>query len=403
MKNMRSAFGLRRRRAQSGQFLESFGLAMILFIIVLGIWFRFHEYQQADDEAKAQGNVLAQFATGVRGFVTAVQGGSVTLPSNPYTVTGVSWLMPPTCGGPATNPVAGYIPCGFPDGLTQQNYSTTVSLNTSTNAVLAQTTYFVHAIPGFDVSSSRAFAADVSGAAMATQDQSPTGQFYDVLNNTPLASLTQADPAVQAAADYGRVTLNISNAPSNNIFLRVDGTNQMLANLNVGGNSIVNAANGSFAGSVHVVGTEQVDNGLSVTAGTADLRGGVIAPDMAITDTGWYASQGVYDVQILTGSTSYNVPKPNCTLAAGGTSAPAIYVALQGTGSPEGQADAIYSAYASVTDNGTYWTIVPIVQGTYFSLTGSSTSTTLTVALNKTLVNINGAKDQTIMAITKCR
>ncbi len=392
-----------RRRSQSGQFLEGMGLALILLLIVLGVLFKSWQYSQAQEAAKGQGNILAQFATGVRGFVTAVQGGSVTLPSNPYTVTGVTWLMPPSCGGPASNPVAGYIPCGFPNGFTQQAYSTTISLNTSTNAILAQTTYFVHAMPGFTAASSRAFAADVASAAMATQDQSPTGQFYNVFDNTPLGATAQTDPSAQVAADYGRVTLSINNAPSNNIFLRVDGTNQMLANLNVGGNSIVNADNGSFSGSAHVAGTVQIDNGLSVTAGTADLRGGVITPDTALTDIGWYASQGVYDVQILTGSTSYNVPKPNCTLAANGTSSPAIYVAMQGTGSPEGTADAIYSAYSSVVDNGTYWTITPIVEGTYFSLTGSSTSTTLTVNLNKTLVTVNGAKDQTIMVMTKCR
>jgi hypothetical protein len=193
------------------------------------------------------------------------------------------------------------------------------------------------------------------------------------------------------------VVLIASNAPSNDIYLRTDGTNAMLANLNLGGFSIANARDGRFSGDLRAQGRIQADGGL-IANGPADLRGGLVTADAAITSVGHYASEGIYTAMVLTGATSYTVPKPDCSQAGNN---PGIYAALQSTGSPNSAgytADAIYRSRADVTDNGASWTVTPVVEGTRFDMSVSGTTVTYT----KTVVPSNPT-DARVLVMTRCR
>ena len=390
-----------RRSRQNGQALIGVVIAMAIFGLALVLFAQRERQTYYQGVANEQGAALAQFGVGLRGYIANVQGGSQTLPGNPYTVAGVNWLKPPSCGGLPTNPVQGYVPCSFNAGAVGSSYSTTITQTPATNTIEARTWYIVPP-EGDSITSRGRMAAQVVFAALAQQSLPINGMFLTAFANTPINATAPVDPGAENPADLGRVLLVANNSPSNDIWLRVDGTNQMLADLNMGGWSIRNAVNGSFSGSIHAQGTIQADNGLSVTAGTAYLKGGTITPDVKVTSINEMASEAIYNAEVLTGSKSYTVPMPNCSLANNGSSSPAIYVALQGTGSPEGQGDALYESHVQVTVSGTNWVVTPVVEATRFTLSGSSSGTSLFVNLNKTISTVN-ARDQTILVMTKCR
>lgn len=388
-------------RHQNGQTLIGIVLGLALVAGLLVLWFQHERAVYIQGVTNQEGAALAQFGVGLRGYIANVQGKTATLPANPYTVTGVNWLKPPSCGGLASNPAQGYVPCSYTGGPYGYLYSTTITQTPATNAIDARTWYMVPPTAG-DARARGLLAADVAFATLAQQTLPINGMFLTAFANTPIGATAPVDPGAESPADIGRVLLVVDNSPSNDIWLRVDGTNQMLADLNMGGFSIKNAVNGSFSGSIHAQGTGQFDNGLSVTAGTAYLKGGTITPDVKITSVNAMASEAIYNAQVLTGSTSYTVPMPNCALANNGSSSPAIYVALQGTGSPNGQGDALYESHIQVTVSGSNWIVTPVVEATKFTLSGSSNGSSLFVNLNKTLSTVH-ASDQTILVMTKCR
>lgn len=389
---------------QRGQMAIGAAIAVAIMAIALATWFVVQARQQNDYLANQEGASLAQFAVGVRGYIAAVEGGSQTMPSNPYTGTGLVWLKAPTCGGPATNPAAGYIPCSFMGLPLAPSYSTTITKTPLTNTIEARTSFMVPAYGGGNGSAAQAIMASKVVAATLSQQTLPAnGTFLTAYANTPVGANAPVTASAIAPADRGRVLLIANNSPSNDVFLRVDGTNQMLADLNMGGKSVKNAQDGSFAGSVRVQGTQEIDNGLSVTSGVSDLRGGVIAPDTEITSVGHMASQALYDMQVLTGMPTYTVAKPNCAQANMGASQPSIYVAMQGTGTPGAVGgDAMYEAHADVADMGASWAVTPTAHATTFSLTGNAVGGNLTLNLNKSVSAENPA-DQVLLVMTKCK
>ncbi|MGH8156527.1 MAG: hypothetical protein ACREPQ_00275 [Rhodanobacter sp.] len=378
-------------------------LALIIFAILLRVWVSIQRENYIEGVAQDEAAQAMQFGVGVRGFIASVQGGSVTMPSNPYTVVGVNFLKAPTCGGLAGNPAAGFVPCNFTGGLYGAAYSTTITLTPATKIITSSTWFMVPPENGGVQSSAADMASQIAFAVAGQQTQPLNGMFFSAYANTAIGATAQSNPNAIVAANAGRIVLYAANAPSNDIWLRVDGTNQMLADLNMGGNSLQNAKDGSFSGSVRVQGAAEIDNGLSVTSGTADLRGGAIAPDVEVTSVGHMASQALYDMQVMTGATSYTVPKPDCSQANMGSSQPAIYVSLQGTGTPQAVGgDALYEAHANVASSGANWVITPIVHATTFSLTGTTVGSNLTLNLNKT-VTAENPTDQVWLVMTKCK
>lgn len=350
-----------------------------------------------DTYADVEGQALSQYAVGLRGFVANVQANPATLPANPYVVTGVNWLKPPTCGGLAGNPAEGYVPCHFTGETLGAQYQTTITRDAMTNRVEARTVVRVPPLGG-DPNSVVLLAEKVAEAALRQQTLPANGMFYAAWANVA-ATATGPAGVVPAPADRGQVLLLVSNAPSNDIWLRVDGTNSMLANLNMGGFSIGNARDASFSGDVRVQGRQQIDNGLTVTNGVADLQSGVITTDAVLTSIGRFASQGIYSARVLYGSSSYVVPKPNCAQAG---NSPAIYAAFQATGSVnfDGnyRGDAMYDARVDVADLGASWQVTPVVRGTQITMGMNGADITLTKSLNAT-----NPADARIVVLTRCR
>lgn len=407
------------KHAQRGQYLVAALLALVIvaFILANFAMVAMRNYQQG--RANAQGAALAQFGVGLRGYIANVQGGQITMPSNPYTIAGVNWLKAPTCGGLAGNPPEGFVPCSFTGGEYGTSYTTTILQTPATNSIAANTSFVVPPENGRSVQSAANFASKVVFATLAQQTLPINGMFLDAFANAPANATSQPNPAAILPANRGRVVLYASNAPSNDIWLRVDGTNKMLADLNMGGNSIQNAKNADFAGDVRVHGVEQVDNGLVVDNGPVNANKGITSPDMYVTGINRYASQAIYDATTYTGQASYSIPKPNCSAADGaglggpGGAVPRIYTMIQNTGNPQGgnpsnsggvgpNGDALYSSRLDVVDAGASWTVTPVVNATTYWLTSTplpNGQTSLT--LNKTVQPANPA-NVVFVAMEKC-
>jgi hypothetical protein len=372
----------------------------------MGAYVWYAERAMRDNFAEIEGQALSQFAVGLRGFVADVQADPSRLPSNPYIVTGVNWLKPPTCGGLERNPPEGYVPCAFTGQTMGPQYTTRITRNALNNQVEARTYFTVPAFGG-DARSRSVLADKVVEAALRQQSLPANGMFYEAFANVPVEANAPIPPLFQASFPQvrGQVLLLVNNAPNNDLWLRTDGTNQMRANVNLGGFSIGNARDGRFRGNVRVEGVQQVDGGLAVTNGLGVFRGGAIATDMLVEalgdggeGSGRFVSSAIYDVYVLSGNTQYTVPKPNCTRAG---NQPAIFTAYQGTGNPNPNgyfADAIYDARIIVQDQGSSWLVRPAIAGTRFGLSLVGNDLTLTKQVLPVV-----SPDTRIVVMTQCR
>lgn len=382
------------RQDQRGYMLIATLMSLAVFASLITIAARLAGRQHLLTRAQAEGEALGQFAVGLRGFAAAAQANPALIPGGPRS--GVNWLKPPGCGGLPSNPVAGYVPCGFSGSSFGSAYQTSFTYVPATNALEIRTTFDIGAL-GFPRSNAGLMADKLVATALSQQSMPNTGAFFTAFANVPANQASKpiagVDPVFYApGADEGRVVAIVNNAPSNDIYLRTDGTNQMLANLNMGGNSLGNAKDGRFTGRV------QIDDGITVTNGTADFKDGVVTPDIALTSIGKAASQGFYDARVLTGANGYTVPKPDCSQVG---NLPAIYVSIQGTGTPNPMgynADALYESRVDVMDMGANWAVTPVVRGTQFDFSDSGAG----LVFSKNVVEIN-PEDMRLVAMIRCK
>lgn len=386
-------------RQQRGYALLAVSLGLILFTGLVLMWAKADAQRAFNERAAGEGAHAAQFAVGLRGFIAAAQAEPSLIPGG--TQTGVNWLKAPTCGGLTTNPASGYLPCHFTGGHYGPSYTTTFTHDAPTNHLLVRTHFTVMETGTGDPRRRGMFAERVVAAAIATQGQPNSGVFFTAFANTPANAMGPPNPipAGGPGVDNGRVVMLASNAPTNDIFLRTDGTNHMEANLNMGGMSIGNALDGRFSGNLRVDGVAQISDGLTVTTGAADLRGGLITNEAAFTSIGKYATEGIYHAEVYAGSTQYTVPKPECSEAG---NSPGIYAVVQGSGTPNSDGgyhgDAIYETRVDVTDNGANWRVRPVMQTLKLNLERQADELVLSRQ-----VNTVPPENMRILVMTRCR
>jgi len=368
------------------------------------------------ETAKATGQDLAEFAIGLRGFIAAAQSNPALIPAG--AINGANWLKAPTCGGLAANPANGYIPCNFGnyggrDTLFDASYQTTITRNAATNYIEARTT-FIPQVPS-DPIKRGTVADDIVNAAMSHTTIPANGLFSNFMSNVPVnandLSARLATMNNPASANFGRVLLIAANAPSNDLWLRTDGTNQMLAALNMGGNDLVNArgiqatGNLNLGGGASIGGDTTINQDLRVgqnatigqdlfvtrdiSAGrdmaaqrdiisangdvrasrgnlsasngiNGDTRGVVIADDGYLTDMVLSngvtprLSQGVFDMRVV--GANATVPKPSCPAGLGN---PQIFTAIQSIVPNDGSE--MHGSRVNVTNLGASWRVTPLV------------------------------------------
>lgn len=388
-------------RRQRGELLLATLFALVLIAGAVTLYMRFVADRHVVNIANKEGEALSQFVVGLRGFMAAVQADPTLMPTSVQT--GVNWLKPPTCGGRASNPDPGYVPCHFNGATFGRLYRTEFVHNPVTNEAEMRTHFIVPLLgttgtDGGGANQGRGrrvnLAAQVVNTALAGQANPNNGVFFSAFANVPANANDPKPISVNPSGDAGRVVVVVTNAPSHDIFLRTDGTNRMLANLDMGEMSIADAMDGEFLGNVRIDEQLQVRAGIRVTEGVAEFQDGVVAPDMVIEGIGKLASEGIYDAVILQGGGT--VAKPNCD-AVGGT--PGIYAVLQDTGAPtSGDGDALYQSRVDVTDLGSSWRVDPVLQATNFDLSREDNDIILTKSLRS--VSPGNAR---VLAMTRCR
>lgn len=378
-------------RKEQGYALLASLFALAIFAAMLAMYFKWLDQKMVYTRAEVEGEALGQFAVGLRGFVAQAQADPSIIPSG--TLPGVDWLKSPSCGATGalpSNPKAGHVPCSFTGANFGRHYSTTFFRNAATNEIEVRTTFKVKR-HGTRSKSEMLMADHLATTALSQQSLPNNGMFYTVYANVPEgATSPELVGSVPATSDQGRIVLVVNNAPSNDLWLRTDGTNKMLANLNMDGWSIANAKDARFTGTV------QIDDGLVVDEDAlVDFRGTVRASDIELTSIDKFASEGIYAA--VAGRGPGYVDMPKCS----GVGTPGIYIATQWTGemsSTGSDADAIYSAGATATVDGNRWRITPKATGVKFGLDIDDTRLQLT----RTLLNVEPANLDWV-AFTRCR
>ncbi|WP_019583724.1 hypothetical protein [Thioalkalivibrio sp. ALE16] len=383
------------RARQEGFTLIGMLLALSVAVAALPLAHKMMDRSTADSSAKTAGNELAQLSVGLRGYIGDIQAGVVTPTAGPVDL---DHFRPESCGGPARGHLdvsEGYIPChiaryGNSDTIFGTDYDIEVN-NFGTDG------WEVRAY--FDVLSNQpdrrgVLAHRVINTASAHSGQPANGLFQNFLANVPVnsndPSASTQDPA---DPDFGRAMVVASNRPSDDMWLRTDGSNEMNANIRAGGNSLVNAdsidasgdmvlGNNAFIGGDTVIQRslevgQSINSGLNIRAdgnlfagndvvATTDVVAGdnvyagnnvvaderVLARDMYIEDIDKLVSQGIYNQVVLSG-TGMTVQKPQCPAGID----PGVYTSIQSIAGESGEP--IHGQRVNVTDLGSEWRIDP--------------------------------------------
>lgn len=382
-------------KRQRGYMLIGMMFAIALAAGALTMYARYQDRKIQIVRAEIEGQQAGNFAIGLRGLIATTQANPALLPAG--VMNGVDWLKSPGCGGLATNPPEGYVPCSYTGGTFGDLYRTRFTRDIPTNAIEARTSFIVPTY-GNSPANRILMAERVAQAALSSSSLPNNGMFFTAFANTPAAANGPLPAGTNPGANAGRVVMLANNAPSNDIWLRTDGTNQMLANLNMGGLSIGNALDARFTGDVRVDRRVQVRDGLTVTNGPTDLRGGVVTNEVALTSIGKYVTEGIYDARVYSGSTQYMIAKQDCSQAGGN---PGIYAAMQSTGTPNVagySGDALYESRVDVTDLGASWRVRPVVRTSRFNLAVDGTD----LVLEKRLATRTPI-DMRILIMRRCR
>jgi hypothetical protein len=391
------------RRQGGFAIMISLLIGIILVTVLITSLFVMEQRRQSIDFARIEGFAVSQMATGLRGFITQVQVNPSILTTNPFFRTGVDWLKPESCGGLSTNPPEGFLPCAFTGGTLGRDYEVTIQYDVASNAIEARMTLTAPALSG-EPQSPIMVAERMVEAALSQQGTPVTGTFFGAFANVPEAYAGEDIDVLPNALDAGRVLVIVNNAPSNDIFLRVDGSNTMNANLRFSGPqgfSISNARDGQFNGNLSVEGAAQINDGLTVDGRTVDSRGGLYTTDGYVQATGKWMSQAITDGVVLTGDTAYFVPHPVCCPAGDAdcmlNADYAIYTAFQSTGSNAAY-DALYDARIDVSTLPGGWSVRPRVRGMTMALSTDFPA----ITLDRTIQEYD-APSARVMVMTKCR
>jgi hypothetical protein len=222
-------------------------LSTSIAIGALSVYFGLQQRQAERTDAEIGGVLVAQTADALRRLLTMAPSTPGVVPSG--TVNGVNWLKPPACGGQASNPAQGFVPCSFGDNFWAPNFRTTIT-NVAGRWEARLTFVVPNAFETSRIGTIADYLAEKANTHLtATPLNAPapgvvTPGFVTVMTNVPQnANDLSSRPAIMASPgspDFGRVVVVVSNDPSTDTFLRTDGTNQMWANLNLGGNDLIN-------------------------------------------------------------------------------------------------------------------------------------------------------------------
>lgn len=320
------------RHRQSGYLMVEILLVLALIGLLVPQLFQLVEYRRARTQAEEIGHYTSQITTGVRRFLSEQGPDALTVLGCTAGAlcerTGTNWLKDADSCAAATQVgvTEPFVPCGFPDTFGQRQPKTylfpgdgTPPTDDTFRAVTLMGVFRGINRPTqirFDLA--QRAAARANAARPATGGETAAGTFFRhyVWNtNMPPAPPTWPyDPITEAPEPaQGELVGEVTTAAGLDIYLRTDGANEMNADLDMGGHSIVEVLGlerGCITGTI----SEDADGDGLVDAGPYSGRPCGQVPvnvgDLFIQSIGQTAAEGVYSVTRVRHNDV--VPKPVC-------------------------------------------------------------------------------------------
>jgi len=230
---------------ERGFFLIELMVAMAVMGIV-AVWVMQDAVRSSEEtQAKRLGSYLAQYTNATRAYLAdnapAIAGFATAL-----TQSGATWLKSTACtpagSGTAAKP---YLPCDYPATLPFG-----VTLTATLQAGVGGSAEIISG--GSAITVDGATREDLAGVAfMAAQGESLTGP--SVMNASIATSYAQG-----TGGTAGQLFATASNTPSTDVWLRVDGSNAMAGNLDMGTNSLTNVNAVGATGNITTTGGDLV-------------------------------------------------------------------------------------------------------------------------------------------------
>jgi len=373
----------RKRSSQHGFAMLEIFMALAIGMAALAAFAMYQAHWNATREAQAAGRDWSQIGSAMRSWVGLNAGRLATSGAQTITHNNLNFLRNQSCGGTA-NLGEDFLPCNVANYGNDGSGSVRSSFyeDPTIETVINVTPPAGNDVARIDVTMtqviSKALTQGTAGKVAAIVAQSarqdilgpndPTtglpmaGSFISFWANAPVNVADPLDPKPTFGVDTGRVVMAINNAPTNDAWLRVDGTNMMLANLNMGNGShdLVNARNieanglGIFGEGVIADGDILTTKNLYVggaDAADGDTIGLILGDDVVINDikvggANPRASNGVYDVRIV--PTGTFIDKPECSVNTTPPQTPQIF-AFPVSYASEDIAQAIHSVITYAT------------------------------------------------------
>lgn len=233
---MRSLLKRKESLRQKGiVFLLSAGMGVTASLMVIQEQIKDLNKANYEQLASVSGSQIGQYTNALREYVASQVGAAGT----PVDQAGVDWLKDSGCGGLATNPAGGYLPCSFaPQTPLGQAFATAfVRAGSVLTATVSMSQIQLIMKPNYTgvLASKVAEYANSNPSSLSTP---ASGTFFEHQANPGVnlfAAGAELDP------NFGVIQSQVANNPVTDAWLRTDGSNQMLANLDMGFNRIDNA------------------------------------------------------------------------------------------------------------------------------------------------------------------
>lgn len=230
------------KRLAIAQKKHAAGFSMLELLLVAAIGISLYgvtmavKVQDAEQEgARRVGVEMGQYNNAVREYLSDLPGLLAANPmSLPVTYSGTAWLKESACGGSAAK---AYLPCGFADsprafGIGDYTTTLTGDGDGSFTAVTKIGPIDINGTLRGDLAGQVARSADKTHPQTGDPVWSPTFAGF-VANDNPEAGTGFT------LDDLGSVYARASTHPNPDVWLRVDGTNTMLANLHMNDHDVV--------------------------------------------------------------------------------------------------------------------------------------------------------------------
>lgn len=262
----------RDRSGERGIFVIDLSLALVGFVSMMAVFFSLKANDSLDRKMEAQANYYTQVNNAVRAYVsrdqTAILGLAAARLEN-----GLGFLKTPACGGTG---IDAFLPCGF---LMTDEFG-------ATPQILIGNELQITGAGSTTIAGGRTTVPPVVVGGSLRMDLAEKMMDFAESAHTPSSAATSinmyvnATLDISAAASRGSVYMDTMLAPATaDIYLRVNGGNTMLADLDMANNSIVNGGDITAA---NVTATNLVKGSDVQTNGGITLRKAAVIEDVVL-------------------------------------------------------------------------------------------------------------------------